>query len=144
VIGSGWDICKSAHRSRQITTPATHRSVFYRLDALPGTQPTASKHLTWIQWRPKVQKSRIQRPHLATTDEELKRGHMETIEQHKNATKCIVSLQWAEEKVSSQASSKICPSLTNFTKLLCLKATTLSPKRPPFYLWITLSKINRF
>jgi len=26
------------------TTPAPHRSVFYRLDALPATQPTASKH----------------------------------------------------------------------------------------------------
>ena len=46
VSGSGisWDVCKSALRSRQITTPATHHSVFYRLDALPATQPTASKH----------------------------------------------------------------------------------------------------
>jgi len=26
------------------TTPAPHCSVFYRLDALPATQPTASKH----------------------------------------------------------------------------------------------------
>jgi len=30
--------------SRQITTSATHCSVFYRPDALPATQPTASKH----------------------------------------------------------------------------------------------------
>ena len=37
-------ICKSAPRSRQITTPAPHRSVFYRPDALPAAQPTASKH----------------------------------------------------------------------------------------------------
>jgi len=29
---------------QQITTPAPRRSVFYRLDALPATQPTASKH----------------------------------------------------------------------------------------------------
>jgi len=29
---------------RQITTPTPHHSVFYRLDALPATQPTASKH----------------------------------------------------------------------------------------------------
>jgi len=45
VSGSGisWAICKSA-RSRQITTPAPHRSVFYRPDALPATQPTVSKH----------------------------------------------------------------------------------------------------
>ena len=39
--------CKSAPHSRQITTPAPHHSVFYRPDALPAAQPTASKH-----WRP--------------------------------------------------------------------------------------------
>ena len=46
VSGSGisWTICKSAPNSRQITTPAPHRSVFYRPDALPAAQPTASKH----------------------------------------------------------------------------------------------------
>jgi len=32
-----------APRSRQITTPVPHDS-FYRPDALPATQPTASKH----------------------------------------------------------------------------------------------------
>ena len=42
-----WAICKSARHSRQITTPATHHSVFYRPDALPVAQPTASKH--WRQ-----------------------------------------------------------------------------------------------
>ena len=49
VSGSGisWAICKSAPRSRQITMPAPHRSLFYRPDALPATQPTASKH--WRQ-----------------------------------------------------------------------------------------------
>ena len=35
-------------RSRQITTPAPHHSVFYRPDALPAAQPTASKHLEQI------------------------------------------------------------------------------------------------
>ena len=47
VSGSGisWAICKSAPRSRQITTPAPHHSVFYRLDALPAAQPTVSKAL---------------------------------------------------------------------------------------------------
>ena len=47
--GSGihWAICKSAPRSRQLTTPAPRRSVFYRPDALPAAQPTASKH--WRQ-----------------------------------------------------------------------------------------------
>jgi len=46
VSGSGiwWAICKSAPRSRQITMPALHHSVFYRPDALPAAQPTASKH----------------------------------------------------------------------------------------------------
>ena len=42
--GVSWAICKSAPHSRQITTPAPHHSVFYRPDALPATQPTASKH----------------------------------------------------------------------------------------------------
>jgi len=30
--------------SSQITTPTSHHSVFYRPDALPAAQPTASKH----------------------------------------------------------------------------------------------------
>jgi len=51
VSGSGisWAICKSAPRSRQITTPTPQQSVFYRPDALPAAQPTASKH-----WRHKL------------------------------------------------------------------------------------------
>ena len=46
VTGSGisWAICKSAPSSRQITMPAPHHSGFYRPDALPVAQPTASKH----------------------------------------------------------------------------------------------------
>ena len=46
VSGSGisWAIRKSAPCSRQVTMPATHHSVSYRPDALPATQPTASKH----------------------------------------------------------------------------------------------------
>ena len=49
VSGSGisWATRKPAPRSRQTTTPAPHHSVFYRPDALPAAQPTASKH-----WRP--------------------------------------------------------------------------------------------
>ena len=49
VSGSGisWATCKSAPFSRQKTTPAPHHSVFYRPDALPAAQPTASKH--WRQ-----------------------------------------------------------------------------------------------
>jgi len=45
--GISWAICKSEPCSRQTTTPAPHYSVFYRLDALPAAQPTASKH--WRQ-----------------------------------------------------------------------------------------------
>ena len=50
VSGSGisWDICKSAPCSRPMTMPVPHHSVFYRPDALPAAQPTASKH-----WRHK-------------------------------------------------------------------------------------------
>ena len=56
VSGSGisWDICKFAPRSRQITMPVPHRSVFYRPDALPAAQPTVStKH--WRHCRIYVQ-----------------------------------------------------------------------------------------
>ena len=45
VNGSGisWAICKSAHRSRQITTPAPHRSVFTgRMPFLPPNQQCQS------------------------------------------------------------------------------------------------------
>jgi len=45
-----WAICKSAPRSRQTTTPAPHHSVFYRPDALPADQPTASKHWRTVVW----------------------------------------------------------------------------------------------
>jgi len=55
VSGSGisWAICKTARSSRQITMPAPRHSVFYRQDALPAAQPTASKHwrrslIVWI------------------------------------------------------------------------------------------------
>jgi len=44
-------ICKSASHLRQITMPASHHSVFYRPNALPATQPTASKHWRQKHWR---------------------------------------------------------------------------------------------
>jgi len=46
--GISWTVSKSAPRSRQITMPAPHHSVFYRPDALLAAQPTASKY-----WRHK-------------------------------------------------------------------------------------------
>ena len=64
VSGSGisWAICKSAPRSRHITTPAPHHSVFYRPDALPAAQPIASKH--WRQPQPAIQQLRNWLYHL--------------------------------------------------------------------------------
>jgi len=44
-------ICKSASFPRQIITPASHHSVFYRPDALPAAQPAASKHWRHMHWR---------------------------------------------------------------------------------------------
>jgi len=62
VSGSGisWAICKSAHRSRQITTPAPHHSVFYRPDALPAAQPCQSTegiytYTRYTQWHRKME-----------------------------------------------------------------------------------------
>jgi len=44
VSGSGisWAICKSTSRPRLNNHAASHQSVFYRPDALPAAQPTAS------------------------------------------------------------------------------------------------------
>jgi len=52
VSGSGisWAICKSAPRSRQITTAAPHHSVSYRPDALPAAQ--------WDDWKCRTRKWR--------------------------------------------------------------------------------------
>jgi len=61
VSGSGisWAICKSAHRSRQITMPAPHLSVFYRrMPFLPPNQQCRSTEGTnyAVQYK-KIQKS---------------------------------------------------------------------------------------
>ena len=45
--GISWATHRSVPRSRQITMPAPHHSVFYRPNALPAAQPTVSKY-----WRP--------------------------------------------------------------------------------------------
>ena len=70
VSGSGvsWAICKSAPRSRQITMPAPHHSVFYRPDALSAAQPTASKH-----WRHFVTKLPLE---LVVKDRSCSQGKM--------------------------------------------------------------------
>ena len=63
VSGSGisWAICKCAPCSRQITMPAPHRSIFYRPDALPAAQPTASKH--WRHCWSKVKSEKNEMKH---------------------------------------------------------------------------------
>ena len=48
--GISWAICKTVPRSRQ-NTPAPHHSVFYRLNAFPAAQPTASAHCYIIKIR---------------------------------------------------------------------------------------------
>ena len=73
-----WVVCKSAPRSRQITTPAPHHSVFYRLDAIPAAQPTASKH-----WR-----------HYSCYQENINQYHRtELSSQHDNKV-----LEWEKSK----------------------------------------------
>jgi len=42
--GNSWAICKSAPHPRQITMPAPHHSILYRLNTLPTAKPTVSKH----------------------------------------------------------------------------------------------------
>jgi len=49
--GISWAVCKSAPRSRQITTSAPSHLVFYRPDVLPAAQPTAPKHRRHNLWR---------------------------------------------------------------------------------------------
>ena len=48
--GISWAICKSAPRSRQITTPAPHHSVFFT-DRMPFLLPNSIKALT-AQYQP--------------------------------------------------------------------------------------------
>ena len=72
VSGSGisWARCKSSSSSRQITMPAPHHSVFYRPDALPAAQPTASKH-----WRQLWDYTSANCPSPVTVHDSNKRQH---------------------------------------------------------------------
>ena len=80
--GISWVICKSASRFRQIAVPASHHSVFYRLDALSATQPTASK-----RWRPK--KSLISWQHLTVM-------HLTNVLQSLVHLQLIITVTWHE------------------------------------------------
>ena len=48
--GISWAYASLHLAPDRITTPAPHHSVFYRPDALPAAQPTASKHWRHILW----------------------------------------------------------------------------------------------
>jgi len=45
--GNSWAVCKSAPRSRQITTPTPRHSVFYRPDALPAAHALVAYFTRW-------------------------------------------------------------------------------------------------
>ena len=61
--GISWTICKSVPSSRQITTPAPHRSVFLQADTLPAAQPTVSKH--WMHQTAQKNRSKIELEHYS-------------------------------------------------------------------------------
>ena len=88
--GISWAICKSAPRSRQITTPATHRSVFYRPDALAAAQPTASQHWRPQMWNVTVSKKLLLTEahdwiaHSCPTDVSDHPDHLQTLPQQNN------------------------------------------------------------
>ena len=72
--GISWATCKSAPRSRQITTPASHQSVFC---ALPATQPTVS--MQWRNQNPNPLKQVINYNHqslLRTTQADIHLSHI--------------------------------------------------------------------
>ena len=71
--GISWVICKSAPRSRQITTPAPHHSVFYRPDALPAAKPTASRH--WRLHQQQQTKYRTSISHLQIMEQSRPAHH---------------------------------------------------------------------
>ena len=61
VSGSGisWVICKSAPRSRQITTPTPTTQVFYRPDALPAAQPQRQSTEGTQQYKVKKKRNKL-------------------------------------------------------------------------------------
>ena len=65
LASAGLATCKSAPRSREITMPAPHHSVFYTPDALPAVQPTALP--TEVVWKMGKKQVCVQpRPQLST------------------------------------------------------------------------------
>ena len=89
--GIRWAIGMSAPRSRQITTPAPHHSVFYRPDALPATQPAASKH-----WRQKVSNDKHLPSHVEGCQDETEWLEWNWLKTHTRLTALCPGLpRWA-------------------------------------------------
>ena len=110
-------ICKSAPRSRQITTPAPHHSVFYRPNALPAAQPTASKH-----WREQALKATF----LSWSHSKMSLKLQILVVKHRSAATSSVCLVWSLQHTAMtklnelpltlgcRAYCQLIPSVTNF------------------------------
>jgi len=108
VSGSGirWAICKSAHRSRQITMPATHHSVFYRRDALPAAQPTVSKHCQSTNTKCNQNQMRVPHHHTDCHWQSVPKAVLNTSD-HWRRTTMVVSDWLRMTKVSRLKQSSI-------------------------------------
>jgi len=128
---------KSARRSREITTPATHRSVFYRPDALPAAQPTALFHVTTrllIQQKPESlhfhnpEAMHSHTPSVQHQHQQLKTNNTRKTEKNiqKNKSKCEqLSQKQTEECTESECImyiTKICifPQNCHRTLKICI------------------------
>jgi len=109
-----WAICKSAPRSTQITTPAPHQPVFYRPDALPAAQPTASKH-----WRNNFTRRKIYSGFQkgATIVYVFKKNNSQALIEKKRWT------NWFNQLLSSQQSALKPP---KWRRPVCLAAVNIS------------------
>ena len=99
VSGSGisWTICKSAHRSRQITTPAPHHSVFIgRMPFLPPNQQCQSTD-RWITWK-----------HNATIPnywmDACIKSHHEAVSDNNTFQHCLSQVNWQNVRPTMTAS----------------------------------------
>ena len=102
-IGISWAICKSAPHSRQITMPAPHRSVFYRPDALPAAQPTASKHWMSIYSKKKRQQAMYRHQGICMTVITVTEMDCVGILTRKCSCTCTVKMQQKSPEILSHS-----------------------------------------
>jgi len=119
VSGSGisWVICKSAPRSRQLTTPTPHHSVFYRPDALPAAQPTASKHRRHkaLKAQPKSSLTNFQEISRMHFSKKFQKIFTWQAIQYKNAGEVCHVYKWACDANPWDHSNPVYPSTTLWT-----------------------------